>query len=207
MSNLRQIVLVRHGETLGDSSARFHGRNDVELSDHGRGQMRAVTFELRHQAFDHVFASPLARSWESAWMVAGGRPVTLDARLREIDFGRWEGLTKAEIAAGDPELASEWSNSPGEFTFPEGESRADFRARVEACLADIAASGVASALIVAHKGTVRVVSEKLLGEALPPDEPDLGSVMTISCGADGRWFCGRHGALAPTPEERAASPA
>jgi broad specificity phosphatase PhoE len=204
MSNLRHIVLVRHGETVGNSSSRFHGRNDVALSDHGRGQMRAVTFQLRHEAFGRVLASPLSRSWEAAWIVSSGGPVTLDAGLREIDFGRWEGLTKAEIEAGDPVLYADWQNASSDFVFPEGDSRAAFRARVEASLADLAASGVASALLVAHKGTVRVIAEKLLGEALPAGEPELAGVVVLSCGADGKWFRGRHGAEAPSPEERAA---
>ena len=82
--------------------------------------------------------------------------------------------------------------------------RAEFRARVERALDGIAASGVASVLIVAHKGTIRAIAQKLLGEALPDGEPGLGDVVVVSCGADGRWFRGRNGATAPAPEEQAA---
>ena len=204
MSNLRHVVLVRHGETEGNSSTRFHGANDVALAEAGRTQMREVRFAQRRGAFDGVFASPLQRSWEAARIVSGGAPVQLLAGLREIDFGRWEGLTKAEIEAADPVLYRDWQNDPASFDFPGGEARAAFRARVERALEAIADSGAASVLVVVHKGTVRAIAEKLLGTALPPEEPELGGVVVLSRGADGRWFRGRHGAEAPSPEERAA---
>ncbi len=63
MSKLRRIVLVRHGETVGNSSVRFHGSGDVALSDEGRRQMRETAFRLRSEIFDLVMASPLQRSW------------------------------------------------------------------------------------------------------------------------------------------------
>jgi broad specificity phosphatase PhoE len=204
MSNLRHVVLVRHGETEGNSSTRFHGANDVPLSDLGRAHMREARFALRHESFDRVYASPLERSWEAARIVAGGAPVQLAAGLREIDFGRWEGLTKEEIQAADPTRFEDWQNDPASYDFPGGEARAAFRARVEGAFDVIASSGAASVVIVAHTGTVRTVAEKLLGEALPDGEPDLGGVVVLSCGSDRKWFRGRHGREAPAPEERSA---
>ncbi|MBW2399960.1 MAG: histidine phosphatase family protein [Deltaproteobacteria bacterium] len=204
MSNLRHVVLVRHGETEGNSSTRFHGANDVGLADTGRAQMRGVRFALHRDVFDQVCASPLQRSWEAARIVSGGAPVQLLAGLREIDFGRWEGLTQTEIEAADPVLYRDWQNDRANFDFPGGEVRSEFRARVERAFDGIAASGVASVLIVVHKGTIRAIAQKLLAEALPEGEPGLGEVMVVSCGADGKWFRGRHGSDAPAPEEQAA---
>ena len=203
MSNLRHIVLVRHGETEGNSSTRFHGANDVGLADEGRAQMRRARFALRHEAFDQVFASPLQRSWEAARIVSGGAAVQLLADLREVDFGRWEGLTRQEIEAADPVLYRDWQNDRANFDFPGGEVRAEFRARVERALDGIAASGVASALVVVHKGTIRTIVQKLLGEALPDGEPGLAEIVAASRGFDGKWFRGRHGSDAPSPEEQA----
>jgi broad specificity phosphatase PhoE len=202
MPNLRHVVLVRHGETEGNSSSRFHGANDVALADTGRAQMRRVRFALRREAFDQVIASPLQRSWEAARIVSGGAAVQLVAGLREVDFGRWEGLTQQEIEASDPVLHRDWQNDRANFDFPGGEVRSEFRARVERAFDGIAASGVASVLIVVHKGTIRAIVQKLLGEALPDGEPDLGEVVEVSRGADGKWFRGRHGSDSPSPEEQ-----
>ena len=90
---LRRIVLLRHGNTVGNSKERYHGSGDVALSDEGRIQMREASRALAREVFDLVVASPLRRSWESAWIVAGGAPVRLEDGFREIHFGRWEGMT------------------------------------------------------------------------------------------------------------------
>ena len=102
MTKLRRIVLIRHGETDGESSVRFHGSGDVDLSREGRAQMRAARARLQGEVLDTVVASPLRRAWRSAWILAGGRPVRLEPDFREIHFGRWEGMTAQEIEASDP---------------------------------------------------------------------------------------------------------
>ena len=200
MSLLRRIVMVRHGETVGNSSVRFHGSADVALSDEGRVQMREVSRTLRQEVFDLVMASPLHRSWEGAWIVGGGAPVRLESDFREIDFGRWEGMTVEEIEASEPMLYREWqSRGPG-FEFPEGEPRADFRARVLRGLERLQQGAATSVLLVVHKGIVRSIAEQLLGQALEPDIPGLGAVVAIGRGADGRWFQGRHSSDPPALE-------
>jgi broad specificity phosphatase PhoE len=204
MSRLRRIVLVRHGETVGNSQVRFHGRGDVALSDEGRAQMRATAFALRDEAFDLVLASPLQRSWEAAWIVSGGAPVRLDAGLREIDFGRWEGLSKEEIEASDPSLFADWqARAPG-FEYPGGERRADFRARIERSLSALAESGARSALLAIHKGVIRTIVEQLTGEELPPGDPPLAGAIGLFRTADGSWLLGRRGSDPPALNERAA---
>ena len=63
---VRRLVLVRHGETEGESSVRFHGSGDVALSNLGRRQMQGVARVLRDEPVDHWVASSLRRSWEGA---------------------------------------------------------------------------------------------------------------------------------------------
>jgi broad specificity phosphatase PhoE len=193
MPQLRRIVLIRHGETVGNSSVRFHGSSDVALSDVGREQMRQAARALRQEVFDLVVASPLRRSWEGAWIVAGGAPVRLEHDFREIHFGRWEGMTAEEIEASDPVLYKDWREKREAFEFPGGEPRGEFRERTVRGLQHLEESGAASALLVAHKGTIRTVAEKLLGAALVDGEPPLGGAVALSRGSDGAWFQGRRG--------------
>ena len=190
MSSLRRIVLLRHGNTVGNSHERFHGRRDVALSDEGRRQMRAAAPELVHEFFDVVVASPLARAWESARLLAGSHPVRLLPEFREIDFGRWEGLTAEEIEARDPALYRAWRSGAADFEFPGGERRADFRARVLRGLGTLEASGARNALVVSHKGVIRVLAEHLSGEALEGGGPDLGGLVSVTRVGD-RWLRGR----------------
>ena len=177
---LLRLVMLRHGETVGNSSVRFHGAGDVALSETGRAQMRAAGGALRQSVFDLVVASPLRRSWEAAKIVAGAAPVRLDHGLREIDFGRWEGLTEQEIAVRDPVLHREWRDRARGFEFPGGELRSEFQGRVMQAFGRIEASGAEGALVVGHKGVIRTIALKLLAKPLPDGQPDLARAITLA---------------------------
>jgi broad specificity phosphatase PhoE len=190
MRTLRRIVLVRHGETDGQSSQRFHGSGDVGLDPVGREQMQRVAARLSPERFDVVVASPLRRSWQSAWIAGQGQPVALDPDFREVHFGRWEGLTLQEIERTDPVRFQEWQAGAEAFEYPGGEARADFRARVERGLERLLASDARSALLVLHKGVIRTIAWALTGEMGPREEPALGGVVELT--RDGEsWFRGR----------------
>ncbi len=193
MPQLRRLVMIRHGETDGESSIRFHGATDVPLSDDGRAHMRDTSRKLRHEVFDMVVASTLQRSWMGAHIVAGGAPVRLETNFREVDFGRWEGLTAQEIEESDPVLYKEWQEKKAVFEFPGGGIRAAYRARVLRGLDRIEKSGAACSLLVVHKGTIRTIVEHLLGKPLPDGEPPLAGIVALSRDAAGDWYLGRHG--------------
>lgn len=196
MSRLRRIVLVRHGETEGESSKRFHGSKDVDLSSEGQAHMREVAREFSADVFDRVVASPLRRSWHAAQIVGRGRSVAIEADFREIDFGRWEGLTEQEIQATDPVLYEDWKARAEGFEYPNGEPRAEFRARVERGVQRLVDSGAGTALVVVHKGVIRTIVENLLGEALPEGEPGLGGIVELRREPSG-WARGRVGSNPP----------
>jgi broad specificity phosphatase PhoE len=188
MAKLRRILLVRHGETDGESSVRFHGSTDVDLSAEGREQVARAGRQVRRQPIDLVVASPLRRSWRAAWIAGGGAPVRLESDFREVDFGRWEGLTMEEIQASDPILCADWQSGTDGFAYPGGESRQEFRGRVSRGVERLLAADVYSALLVLHKGVIRVIVEELTGEALPLGDPPLGGVVALTRSGAGSWF-------------------
>jgi broad specificity phosphatase PhoE len=158
-----KLTLVRHGETEGQSSIRYHGRTDVPLNPAGREQMQRVRAALGVQTFAAVFASTLARSVEAAAIVSQTANVTRVAGFDEIHFGDWEGLTAEEIRARDPALYARWLASRGDFQYPGGESTRGFRQRVERALHDVLAHAPqGNLLFVVHKGIVRSVLAELL---------------------------------------------
>jgi broad specificity phosphatase PhoE len=191
MTGPRRILLVRHGETDGESSVRYHGSTDVPLSELGRRQMRDVARGLPIDHFDLIVASPLSRAWEAASLLAPGCAVALEAGFREIDFGRWEGLTREEIEATDPMLARDWLERTEGFEFPGGEGRQEFRARVREGLERILASGASSVLVVCHKGVIRTIIDALCGEPLEEGQPGLGECVQATRRADDTWHLGR----------------
>ena len=195
MNRLRRIVLLRHGDTVGNSRERFHGSSDVALSDEGRAQVRAAGRRLATEVFEVVAASPLRRAWQSAALLSNGAPVLLVPELREIDFGRWEGLTAQEIEAQDPVLYRTWRENAADFEFPGGERRAAFRERVVNGLDTLARTGAENALVVAHRGVIRAIGAHLLGTPLAKP-PELGEIVSFT--RDGEhWFQGRRSSDPP----------
>ena len=179
-----RITLVRHGETVGQSSIRYYGATDLPLSDLGREQMRRVAETLRDERFDAVFSSRLQRSMEAAELIAAGRaPVRALAGFDEVNFGRWEGWTREEIAERDPENYRVWQLRRPDFRYPEGDSRPEFEARVGAAARDLLESiSHDSVLMVLHRGVIAVLLTQLLG--LSPEERarvdiDLGSIHVV----------------------------
>jgi broad specificity phosphatase PhoE len=185
-----RLVLVRHGETVGNSSIRYHGRTDVALSELGRRQMRAAREWLAARdgarGFAPVFTSPLVRAAESARIIAGDDAADLVIEdFVEVDFGLFEGLTAEEIAERYPAEFWRWNSNrlADDFVYPEGESRAAFVARVARGTAQMLAlwhdercrgRAGASALLVAHRGVIRAVVRQLTGVFEP--HIDLGSI-------------------------------
>ena len=178
MSKLEELIFVRHGETTGESSIRLVGSTDVELNDFGRTQMACVGAALSPVAFDTIVASPLVRSRESAEIIADSSDleiVTHEA-FREVDFGDWEGMTLEEIAKEDPDNYARFLEHDVDFRFPAGESRAEFRHRVEVATVSLLDEHEGRLLAVLHKGVMKV----LLGVLLElPQESYLGMPMEL----------------------------
>jgi probable phosphoglycerate mutase len=108
------LVLVRHGETDHTRRRLFSGRlgADPGLSEEGRAQVRATAEWLAGLTHEEpvVVSSPLRRARESADLVAErlGAPYSVVDGLTEASFGRWEGLTFAEVAERDPAALATW---------------------------------------------------------------------------------------------------
>jgi broad specificity phosphatase PhoE len=182
-----RLALVRHGETVGNSSIRYHGITDVVLSSLGRAQAHEARARLAQVRFDRVVASSLTRAWQTATVIAPEQPILLEEGLREVDFGRWEGLTREEIAGRDPALYAQWQQSRQGFDYPDGEAGTDFRARIGDALQRLLTMEAPSLLVVAHKGVIGVLFEALMGSELPPGQPELGGVLRLERVPGGVW--------------------
>jgi broad specificity phosphatase PhoE len=136
------LVLTRHGLTPRSHPEQHLGqRIDIELSDDGREQARALATRLSGLEFERVVSSPLLRARETAAVVAAGHvpplPVDVDHRLAEMDYGEWEGLTYAQIYERDLERRRAWEADPAGIRCPGGESAADVADRARSFLVDI----------------------------------------------------------------------
>jgi broad specificity phosphatase PhoE len=137
------LLLTRHGTTTVGDGIMLGGQLDVSLSDQGRREAEALAGRLTGVRIDRIISSPMARALETAQVIARGRPVEVDDRLRELDYGRWEGLDYAEIDARDPELRARWEEDPASTCSPGGECGNDVAERARAFLVSLLAVDLA----------------------------------------------------------------
>ena len=156
-AGLTRIVAVRHGETVWNAETRMQGQLDTALSARGRWQARRAATALAHESFDAVFASDLARAFDTATAIVAGRPlqITTDAGLRERSFGIFQGSTYAEIDDRWPAEAARWRGHDPDFGPEGGETFRGFYDRAVAAVEAIARSQAGrSILIVSHGGVL-----------------------------------------------------
>jgi probable phosphoglycerate mutase len=105
------LVLLRHGRTDWNASARFQGRADPPLDDTGVVQATRAAIALRDLRPDAIVSSDLRRAAQTAARIAATCEVTVafDPGLRELDLGSWEGLTRSDAAAAFPAEYAAWS--------------------------------------------------------------------------------------------------
>ncbi len=160
----KRVILVRHGILAEAHRGRYIGRTDAPLSAEGRRQAAALAPEFGRWEKATILCSPLLRCRETATIALGdGQGFRIDEELREIDFGRWEGLGFAEIAAADPATVDRWAALVPDFTFPGGEALRAFTARIAAAAARIAADPMETVIVVAHGGVIRFLICRFLG--------------------------------------------
>jgi broad specificity phosphatase PhoE len=161
-----RLLLVRHGATQLTAEDRFSGAVGVELSDEGRWQAQQLARRLGREEIAAVYCSPLSRTVETASILAqphGLTPVKRDG-LREISHGRWEGLTRAEVAERFGDEYEAWETDPFTFAPEGGESGLGVLARALPVMRSIVLDHPGQrVLVVSHKATLRLMMSSLLG--------------------------------------------
>jgi probable phosphoglycerate mutase len=163
------MIFIRHGETDWNREARLQGQQDIALNALGRRQAARngrILPLLLGSAQWRFIASPLGRATETMMIAleAAGIADTefdIDDRLKEISFGRWEGLTLADVAEKDPNGGKGRDADKWGFVPPGGESYADLCERIGGWLAD----QHRPAVVVGHGGVLRVLHHRLGGVA------------------------------------------
>ncbi|MEU2062398.1 histidine phosphatase family protein [Streptomyces sp. NPDC013455] len=163
---MTDFVLVRHGETVWHADNRYAGRTDVPLTALGRRQAAELGEWAAGQHLDAVLCSPLSRSRLTAEPAANalGMPLWVDERLYEVDFGRGDGLTRAEMAEVFPDALAAFLDDPVTHHLPGGEDPAAAAERAVACLEETALKlPDGRVLVVAHSTLLRLVLCRFLG--------------------------------------------
>lgn len=161
-----RLFLIRHGATTLSAEDRFAGATDVDLSDEGRRQARFLGERLADEKIAAVYASPMKRTRDTAASIAA--PHSLDVKiedgLREINHGRWEGLTRKEVESKLGSEYTSWEEDPFTFAPEGGENGLDVMARALPVVRRIVVGHPnQSVAVISHKATIRLVMCMVLG--------------------------------------------
>jgi broad specificity phosphatase PhoE len=133
--------LVRHGQTDWNLQGRFQGQADPSLNQTGLAEAARAAKILASRPLGAIYSSDLLRARQTAEIIAraAGAPLRLDARLREVALGEWEGQLFSAIKVRYPAEIQEREDHPLNSRPPGGETLAELWLRVRLVVAEIAA--------------------------------------------------------------------
>jgi probable phosphoglycerate mutase len=213
-----RLLLVRHGETLGNVERKLQGADDP-LTERGRRQAHEISAHLSgREDIMALYTSPFARAVETAQAIGEALrldPVSRDG-LAEVDVGRASGYRFEEWAELFPEEAEKFQTQGMDYAWPEGESGHDVSARAAAELNSILADhrdASDTVVVVSHGGTLAWIISHLLqepGDEWPHEHMRLEncSITEVDVQEDGPasfLYTNEIGHLSPSPDAEAAT--
>jgi broad specificity phosphatase PhoE len=161
-----RLILVRHGESVGNSENRLQGQEDYDLTDRGRREAELTAAELARLGASQVYTSPLLRALATARVVGvgiGREPVLL-AGVAEYHFGEMAGFTYAEVRerfAADPATAPVRAT---DRVYPGEEGREVFFDRVTSSVWGVVDKHAGETIaVVSHGGPIAMFCQTVLG--------------------------------------------
>lgn len=163
---MTKLYLIRHGETELNEKGVYYGWTDCSLNERGVAQAEELADILQEVDFDVVISSTLKRAVDTAAIVSGFAPENIirDERLRELNFGEWEGVHFAEVQEKHREKWELWGRDWKNASPPSGESFIDMYSRIKCCIDELLEEHKGKKiLIVSHQGSMRIIPLILLG--------------------------------------------
>jgi alpha-ribazole phosphatase len=158
-----RILLIRHA--VAEGNGRFHGHTDVPLLPEAPQQLRLLMRKVALYPVGLVYSSDLQRAHATAKAVARRFKTEVVVRpgLREMHFGRWEGLSWRQIERRFPQLSRLWLTRFPHQSIPGAESFQAFKRRVARELEEIVTANAGRCVaIVTHAGVVRLILASVL---------------------------------------------
>ena len=172
---VKNIYLIRHGETDWNKNHRFQGQTDIKLNETGRDQAIKLRPLMQQLQIESVYSSTLTRAYETAELASQEIKISIqkDDRLRETNVGAAEGLTMDELLQkfGSDSL-TKWRSYDErllDYSFENGESKRQMMFRVRQVFLDIAQNSNRGSIAVFSHGMVMRAMTFIFGEGLPWD--------------------------------------
>jgi len=162
-----KIIFIRHGDSTGSASDIFCGSIDAPLHEKGVLQAQKVSRRLIGANISAIYSSPMKRTIATSNIIAEHHPnvkTFLTETLKEVDHGKWEGLSKREVIHKYPEEYREWEADPFTFAPQDGESGLGVLNRAMPSIRDIVAKHPGETVaVVSHKAAIRLLIGCFLG--------------------------------------------
>lgn len=161
-----KLHLLRHGETTYSRTGSYCGEIDPELTDNG--EKMAIAFANAHNAiaWEAIIVSPMKRTIATATPLceAVGMKMQLHDGIKELRYGKWEGLTNEFVKENYSEDYLRWLTEPAWNPPTGGETAVQLASRASLVVAEIQEKYTSgNVLVVSHKATIRVILCGLLG--------------------------------------------
>ena len=171
-----KILLVRHGESLGNAKRMFLGHTDLDLSERGYIQAERTAEFLKDEKIDVIYSSSLIRAYNTAVPHAKIRALDIlkSDEMREIFAGEWENRSVPELVEEYGDIFTiEWRQRFGTFChLKSGESIPHLAERIYNEVERIARECVGKTVLIAtHAAAIRSFWGKVTGTA-PEDLND-----------------------------------
>ncbi len=176
MSHTTHVLLIRHGQSVGNAARRFGGHTATPLSPRGRRQAQATARALKDEELSAIYSSDLARAVETAQALSAltGLPINPTRAFRERSVGVMEGLTFEDAAEKHPDQYAALLRRDFEHVLTGGESYRQLLDRAWEKLDEIIAQHKGGKIAVfSHTGTICILALHLMGAL---DAPDLKPV-------------------------------
>jgi len=167
------VFVVRHGESIDNASGdRYSGITDSPLTERGLRQAEDVGRALQKEGIDRIYTSPMKRAVMFARVIQSktGGMLIIDRRLRELDYGDWEGLTRQEVFERWPELYTAYKQDPIKNRPPNSEDPREAAERILSLWSDILRSmsqeNFHRVVLVTHNSIAKILLCSILGEPL-----------------------------------------
>jgi alpha-ribazole phosphatase len=161
------ITAIRH-TSVDVPSGICYGISDVSVASTFPGEADQILAQLGNWQFDRIYSSPLKRCTQLASTLFPEKNISLDDRLKELNFGDWEMQSWDSISSSSE--GKTWFRDYTRASSPNGESFADLVVRVKSFLDELSEIEPKQVVLITHAGVIRalmcLLQEKSAEEAL-----------------------------------------
>ena len=160
------FYIIRHGQSEANAKGILQGSQiDTPLTELGRSQAQVTLSKLGTDNFDAIYASPLLRAAQTATIIGGSdKTITFDPRLKEYDYGTWDGEIEADIWQKYPKYFDEHHNLlSNSWVDSKGDTYLEVKSRLESFFDEVIARHPDdSVLVVSHGFTIKLILDYIL---------------------------------------------